>query len=364
VRILVVNAGSSSLKLRLVGDDDDVLGSEDLGPIDRVPHGDLGRALDKLGRFDAAGHRIVHGGERYRDPVVVDDDVRAELEALTALAPLHQPKSLAALDAVTGLAPGVPAVACFDTAFHATLPSAAATYAVPAEWRDDLHVRRYGFHGLSHAYAARRATAVIGHPARLVTCHLGAGASLAAVHDGRCVDTTMGFTPLEGLVMATRSGTVDPGAVLWLITHQGLDPKAVADTLEHQSGLVALAGTADMATVVDACRRGEPAATLAFDVYVHRLRAAIAAMVAGLGGLDALVFTGGVGENAPTVRATAVAGFGFLGAALDARRNDEAVGAAAAPEADITADGSSVRTLVVAAREDLEIARGVRARLR
>jgi acetate kinase len=364
MRILVANAGSSSLKLRLVGDSEEVLGAEDLRAIDRLGDGDLARALDELGDFDAVGHRIVHGGERYREPVVVEDDVRAELERLSDLAPLHQPKSLAALDAVSELAPGVPAVACFDTAFHATLPPAAATYAVPAEWRDRLRVRRYGFHGLSHAYAARRATAAVGHTGRLVTCHLGAGASLAAVHDGRCVDTTMGFTPLEGLVMATRSGTVDPGAILWLITHHGLDPKAVADTLEHESGLLALAGTADMAAVVDACRRAEPAATRALDVYVHRLRASIAAMVASLGGLDALVFTGGVGENAPTVRAAAAGGLGFLGVALDARRNDEAVGEAAAPEADVTAAGATVRTLVVAAREDLEIARGVRARLR
>jgi acetate kinase len=364
VRILVVNAGSSSLKLRLLGDDDEVLGTEDLAPVDRLSDGDLGRVLGRLGGFDAVGHRIVHGGERYREPVVVDGDVRAQLEALTDLAPLHQPKSLAALDAVTELAPDVPAVACFDTAFHATLSPAAATYAVPAEWRDRLHVRRYGFHGLSHAYAARSATAAIGDAGRVVTCHLGAGASLAAVRDGRCVDTTMGFTPLEGLVMATRSGTVDPGAVLWLITRHGLDPGAVAHTLEHESGLLALAGTSDMAAVVEACRRGEPTAKLALGVYVHRLRAAIAAMVAGLGGLDALVFTGGVGENAPTVRAAAVAGLGFLGVALDARRNDEAVGGAADPEADITAAGSSVRALVVAAREDLEIAQGVRARLR
>ncbi len=359
-----MNAGSSSLKLRLLGDDDEVLGTDDLPAIDRLGAGDLGRALEKLGRFDAVGHRIVHGGELYREPVVVEGDVRAELEALTDLAPLHQPQSLAALDAVTGLAPGVPVVACFDTAFHATLAPAAATYAVPAEWRDRLHVRRYGFHGLSHAYAARRAAARIGDTGRIVTCHLGAGASLAAVRGGRCVDTTMGFTPLAGLVMATRSGTVDPGAVLWLITRRGLDPGAVAHSLEHESGLLALAGTADMAAVVDACRRGEPAARLALDVYVHRLRAAIAAMVASLGGLDALVFTGGVGENAPTVRAAAVAGLKFLGVALDAHRNDGAIGGAAGPETDITAAGSSVRALVVAAREDLEIARGVRARLR
>jgi acetate kinase len=365
MRILVVNAGSSSLKLRLVGDEDDVLGTADLPPVDRLGDDDLAGALEKLGHFDAVGHRIVHGGERYREPVVVDDDVRAGLEALVDLAPLHQPKSLAALDAVSELAPDVPAVACFDTAFHATLPPAAATYAVPVEWRDRLHVRRYGFHGLSHAYAARRASAGAGTVGRIVTCHLGAGASLAAVRDGRCVDTTMGFTPLEGLVMATRSGTVDPGAVLWLITHHRLDPQAVAHMLEHESGLLALAGTADMAALVEACRRdGEPAARLAFDVYVHRLRAAIAAMVASLGGLDALVFTGGVGENAPTVRSAAVAGLGFLDVALDARRNAEAVGGATGPEADVTAAGSSVRALVVAAREELEIARGVRAQLR
>jgi acetate kinase len=362
VRILVVNAGSSSLKLRLLCDDDEVLGTEGLAAIDRLGHHDLARALERLGSFDATGHRIVHGGERYREPVVVDGDVRAELEALTDLAPLHQPKSLAALDAVTALAPDVPAVACFDTAFHATMPTAATTYAVPAEWRDRLHVRRYGFHGLSHAYAARRASA--GDAGRTVTCHLGAGASLAAVRGGRCVDTTMGFTPLEGLVMATRSGTVDPGAVLWLVTRHGFDPGAVVDALEHESGLLALAGSADMGAVVDARGRGEPAARLALDVYVHRLRAAIAAMVASLGGLDALVFTGGVGENAAMVRAEAAAGLRFLGIALDAQRNDEAVGAAADPEADVTAAGSSVRVLVVAAREDLEIARGVRTRLR
>ncbi len=360
----MVNAGSSTLKLRLVGDDDEALGTEDLAPVDRLADGDLGGALERLGAFDAVGHRIVHGGERYREPVIVDGDVRAELEALTDLAPLHQPKSLAALDAVTELAPDVRAVACFDTAFHATMSPAAATYAVPADWRDRLHVRRYGFHGLSHAYAARRASAAVGDPGRVVTCHLGAGASLAAVRGSRCVDTTMGFTPLEGLVMATRSGTVDPGAVLWLITHHRLDPGAVADTLEHGSGLLALAGTADMGAVVEARDAGDPTAGLAFDVYVHRLRAGIASMVAALGGLDALVFTGGVGENAPAVRAAAAAGLRFLGVALDPDRNAAAVGGAAGPEGDITAPGASARALVVGAREDLEIARGVRARLR
>jgi acetate kinase len=271
--------------------------------------------------------------------VAIDGDVEQALRELTALAPLHQPKSLAALDAVNRALPDVPAVACFDTAFHASLPEAAATYALPAEWRERWRIRRYGFHGLSHAWAARRAGA-----GRVVTCHLGAGASLAAVRDGRCVDTTMGFTPLEGLVMATRSGSVDPGLLLWLLEETGMAERDLARALEHESGLLALAGTDDMREVV---QRGG----LALDVYLHRLRAHIAAMTAALGGLDALVFTGGVGERSPEVRAGAAEGLGFLGVAVDAQRNgrgDEEIGA------------GPVRVLVVEAREDLEIARGTR----
>jgi acetate kinase len=233
----------------------------------------------------------------------------------------------------------VPAVACFDTAFHATLPEAASTYALPAEWRERWRIRRYGFHGLSHAWAASRAGG-----GRVVTCHLGAGASLAAVHDGRCVDTTMGFTPLEGLVMATRSGSVDPGLLLWLLEQTGLAERELAHALEHESGVLALAGTADMREVV--ARGG-----LALDVYLHRLRAHIAAMTAALGGLDTLVFTGGVGEHSPEVRAGAADGLAFLGVAVDPHRNargDEDIGA------------GLVRVMVVEAREDVEIARGVR----
>jgi acetate kinase len=338
LRVLVVNAGSSSLKLRLLGPDDALLGSHDLA----ADASGLEEALADLGRPDAVGHRIVHGGERFREPVVIDDDVEAALRELTALAPLHQPKSLAALGAVSAELEDVPAVACFDTAFHADLPEAASTYALPAEWRERWRIRRYGFHGLSHAWAARRAGG-----GRVVTCHLGAGASLAAVRDGRCVDTTMGFTPLEGLVMATRSGSVDPGLLLWLLEETGMAERELANALEHESGLLALAGTEDMREVV--ARGG-----LALDVYLHRLRAHIAAMAAALGGLDALVFTGGVGERSPEVRGGAADGLAFLGVALDAGRNargDEDIGTGA------------VRVLVVEAREDLEIARGVRAAL-
>jgi acetate kinase len=282
--------------------------------------------------------------------------VVGELRALTDLAPLHQPKSLAALDAVRRALPDTPAVACFDTAFHATLGPEAATYAIPRAWRERWGVRRFGFHGLSHAYAARRAAELAPGVARLVTCHLGAGASLCAVRDGRSVDTTMGFTPLEGLVMATRSGSVDPGLLLWLLEREEVSVAEAAAALEHESGLLALAGTADMREVLARESQGDAEARLALGVYVHRVRAGIAAMTAALGGVDAIVFTGGVGERAAPVREAIMAGMTFLGALIDRPGN-----AAAEGDADVSAWGAGVRTLVVSAREDLEIARQVRA---
>jgi acetate kinase len=303
------------------------------------------------------GHRIVHGGTDFGAPVVLDLDVIDELYKLVDLAPLHQPKSLAALEAVNESLPGLPAVGCFDTAFHSTLSNAAATYAVPRDWWKRLHVRRYGFHGLSHAYASRRAAQMLrrseGDGFRVVTCHLGAGASLAAVLDGRSVDTTMGFTPLEGLVMATRAGTVDPGLVLWLLEHGRMDRAALGHALEHESGLMALAGTPDMREVL---RRTDKDAQFAVEVYLHRLRSGIGAMTAALGGLDALVFTGGVGENSPPIRERAVAGLGYLGVAIDKEMNSMA-----APDADVSSERATARTLMVASREDLEIARQVRS---
>jgi acetate kinase len=358
-RILVVNAGSSSLKLRVLARGDIVDGVADLpAPRGVTDAPELEDAIRRLGAVDVVGHRIVHGGTAFSGPVRIDAGVVRRLESLTELAPLHQPKSLAALAAVTAVLPDVPAVACFDTAFHATLPPAAFTYALPPEWRKRWELRRYGFHGLSHAYASRRAAEMLGRAPqglRIVTCHLGAGASLAAVLDGQSVDTTMGFTPLDGLVMATRSGSVDPGLVLWLAEHAGMPPAELAATLERRSGLLGLAGTADMREIVAGAAAGRPEARLALDVYVHRLRGAIATMAASLGGLDALVFTGGVGERAPVVRALVADGLGFLGVGLDQGSNE------AGPEdREIGADGARVRTLVIAAREDLEIAREVR----
>jgi acetate kinase len=366
VRVLVVNAGSSSLKVRLLGPGDEVAGSADLPALRGAAAVDaaaLAGTLEGLGPVDAVGHRVVHGGTQFSGPVVVTEDVRRRLELLTDLAPLHQPKSLAALDAVGMALPGVPAVACFDTAFHAGIPEAAATFALPQEWRARWTLRRYGFHGLSHSYVSRRAAVLAAADAatfRVVTCHLGAGASLAAVRGGRSVDTTMGFTPLDGLVMATRSGSVDPGLVLWLEEHAGMPAAELAATLENRSGLLGLAGTADMREVLSRAAAGEERAVTARDVYLHRLRASIAAMTAAMDGLDALVFTGGVGEHSAEIRSRAAAGLGFLGVRIDDARN--AVGEA--DDYDITAAGAPVRAFVIAAREDLEIAAQVRATLR
>jgi acetate kinase len=365
MRIMTVNAGSSSLKLSLLDQADNVVARRAAPAVGGRFDADTVRdALAGLPAPDAVGHRVVHGGREFIAPVRLDDAVERRLRALTALAPLHQPKSLAGIDAIRGGLPGVPGVACFDTAFHATLPEAAATYAVPERWRRTYGLRRYGFHGLSHAYAARRAAQLVGAvPARLVVCHLGAGASLSAVRDGRSVDTTMGFTPLEGLVMATRSGDIDPGMLLWLVQRTDLSVTEISDALEHESGLLALAGTADMRKVIAGVEQGEPRAVLALDVYVHRLCAGVAGMAAAAGGLDALVFTGGVGEHAPEVRRRAAAGLDFLGVTVDVTANQAAAPDAedTARDAEITAAGARVRTFVIAAREDLEIAAGVRA---
>jgi acetate kinase len=353
----VVNAGSSSIKLAVVDADDRVVEGE------HVPRwgGDTEalRGFVERVEFDAVGHRVVHGGRELTEPVRIDDRVERLLREAAPLAPLHQPRALAGIGAVRGLAPDVPEVACFDTAFHAHLPAASATYALPREWRERLGIRRFGFHGLNHAYVARRTAEMLGRDLdalRTVSCHLGSGASLCAVQDGRSVDTTMGFTPLEGLVMSTRAGTIDPGIVTWLATERGMDVNEVLDGLEKRSGLLGLSEVSgDLAAVMKARDDGNADADLAVQVYLHRLVASIASMTAGMGGLDALVFTAGVGENAVAVRAEVARRLRFLGVAVD-----EAANAAATPDADVTEPGALVHTLVVAAREDLQVARETR----
>ena len=361
MRVLVVNAGSSSLKLRLLDGQDQIVASRDVeAPSGRADTKHLKAFLNGAPDVGATGHRVVHGGAEFRQSVLVTDAVLDRLRPLADLAPLHNPPALIGLEMVRNLLPGTPTVACFDTAFHATIPDEAAQYALPRWWRETWGIRRFGFHGLNHSYASRRAAQLIGRPAeelRLVTCHLGAGASLAAVAAGRSVDTTMGFTPLEGLVMATRSGSVDPGAVLWVLRHAGISADEVERILEQESGLLGLSGrSADMRVVLEAAGKGDRDAKLALDVYVHRLSAGIAAMAASLGGLDGLAFTGGVGEGSALIRARACDRLAFLGVELDNDRND-AIGD---NDAELSSSDARVRVLVVRAREDLEIAREVR----
>ena len=360
MRVLVVNAGSSSLKLRLLGPDDEPLAERDLPPVDHAgTKDDVRRFLDDAGGVDAVGHRVVHGGSEFRESVLLDDPVLTRLRKVSELAPLHNPPALSAVDLARALLSQVPHVACFDTAFHATIPEGAAVYAIPREWTEERGVRRYGFHGLSHAYAAGRAAELLGRlpeGLRVVTCHLGAGASLAAVSSGRSVDTTMGFTPLEGLVMSTRSGSVDPGALLWLQRSAGISSEDMERVLEMESGMLALSGTADMAEVMRRIEEGDERAGLAVDVYVHRLRGAIAAMAASMGGVDAIAFTGGVGEGSARIRSEACDGLRFLGVALDRAKNRPVT----AEDADLSEDGAQVRVVLVHAREDLEIAAEVR----
>jgi acetate kinase len=297
---------------------------------------------------EAVAHRVVHGGRRFGVATRIDDGVIEELEQLSELAPLHNRPALAAIERARHGLPDVPHVAVFDTVFHRTMPPEAATYAVPRRWREEWEVRRYGFHGLSVQWAAERVRVP-----RLVVCHLGGGCSVSAVLDGRSVETTMGFSPLEGVPMATRAGSIDPEIVLYLLRHELLSPEEIEDALERESGLYGLSGTSGRVEVLEGST--DPDARLALDVFVHRVAGAVGAMAVALGGLDALVFTAGVGENVPSIRERVCERVGFLGVRLDGAAN-----AAARPDADVAASDSSVRIVVLRAREDLVAARSAR----
>jgi acetate kinase len=322
--VLVVNAGSTSLKLDLVS------ASETSRRIDSYA------ALD--GDVAAVGHRIVHGGARFKSPVVIDEAVEHEIADLALIAPLHNTPALEALGEARRVLPDIPHVAVFDTAFHSSIPDEAAVYAIPRRWTEDWGVRRFGFHGLSVQWSAERVKAP-----RLVVCHLGGGCSVTAVLDGRSVDTSMGFTPLEGVPMAARSGSVDPGALLFLLREKFLTLEELDHALEHESGLKALGGLESR---------------LGLAVYTHRIAATVAAMASALGGLDALVFTAGVGENVSAVRAEVCRRLAFLEIELDTAANESAI-----PDAEIAAPASAVRVAVIQAREEVVVARAVRALL-
>jgi acetate kinase len=365
--ILVLNAGSSTLKATLFAMDTptepaprwDALSTWNDGDdreeaivatLETLPHA--------LRMIERVGHRVVHGGPRFQETVRVDTVVMDALLALAPLAPAHNPAAVAGMRAVRRvLGARLPQYAVFDTAFHRTLPDVAAIYPGPYAWTE-RGIRRYGFHGISHASCAERAAALLGRPLgalRLITCHLGSGCSLAAIRDGHSVDTTMGLTPLDGLMMGTRSGAVDPGILLYLLRNDGIGADELERVLTQESGLKGISGiSGDLREVQAAADRGEGRAALALEIFVHRLRAGIAAQRASLDRLDALVFTGGIGEHSAPVREAVCAGLEFLGVRLDPERNADG-----APDRAIDHATSAVKILVIAAQENAAIAREV-----
>ncbi len=372
-RVLVLNCGSSSLKWQVVDPQaGDAVASgqvERIGQDGAADHeAALQEVLDDLEEGEgglaglglvAVAHRVVHGGERFSGPVRIDDDVVAEIRDLARLAPLHNPAAVLGIEAARRRLGELPHVGVFDTAFHRTLPARAATYAVPRAWREEHGVRRYGFHGTSYAHVSRAAAELLGSAAdavNLVVLHLGNGASAAAVEGGRSVDTSMGLTPLEGLVMGTRSGDVDPAIFGHLERTAGLGAQEVQDALQRQSGMRALAGDSDLREVHRRAGAGDAEAALALDVYCHRIRRYVGAFMAVLGRTDAIVFTAGVGEHDAEVRRRALAGLEPLGIRLDEARN----GAAGEDARVISAQDSPVAVLVVPTDEELEMARQAR----
>lgn len=310
--------------------------------------------MSQPSEIDVVGHRVVHGGQEYRESVVITEDVKQAIARLADLAPAHNPANLEGIEAISQHLGAITQVAVFDTAFHSHLPDAAAIYPGPYEWVEQ-GIRRYGFHGISHQYCAARAARILGRDlasVRLITCHLGNGCSLAAIQNGRSIDTTMGFTPLDGLMMGTRSGAVDPGILIHLLQQSDDSVEKLDNVLNRASGLRGISGVSnDMRQIREAISQGNSRAQLAWDIYVHRLRSYIGAMLASLGGLDALVFTAGVGENTPDIRAAACEAFGFLGLKLDDEKN-----AHKPVDIDIATPDSAVRVLVIHTEEDWEIA--------
>ncbi len=312
-------------------------------------------AVTSHAEIDVVGHRVVHGGPKYEEPVLLTPEVRAEIAKVSAFAPLHNRAELEGMEVIEKLLGPVPQVAVFDTGFHRRMPQAAAVYPGPYQWFE-RGIHRYGFHGINHQYCAARAAQLLRRDVnslKLVSCHLGNGCSLAAIRDGHSIDTTMGFTPLEGLMMGTRSGSIDPGILTYLMREGRLQAQEIDDVLNKESGLLGISGiSGDMREVLVSMKQNHPRAKLAFDIYVHRLQAGIGAMVAVLGGVDGLIFTAGVGENSVEVREAACNKLGFLGLRLD-----EAANAQRSPDRDIATPDSAIRVLIIRAQEDWAIAK-------
>jgi len=312
-------------------------------------------ALTSLTNIDVVGHRVVHGGPKYEGPVSLTPEVRAGIAKVSDFAPLHNRAELEGMELTERLLSGVPQIAVFDTGFHRRMPLAAVVYPGPYQWFEQ-NIRRYGFHGINHQYCAARAARLLGRDVnslKLITCHLGNGCSLAAIREGHSIDTTMGFTPLEGLMMGTRSGSIDPGILTYLMRQGRLQSEEIDDVLNKESGLLGISGiSGDMREIIAAMKRGHSRAKLAFDIYIHRLQAGIGAMIAVLGGVDALIFSGGVGENSAQVRNAACKQLVFLGLKLEDAANEQLT-----PDRDIAAPDSTVRVLIIRAQEDWAIAK-------
>jgi acetate kinase len=311
--------------------------------------------IKSLSEIDAVGHRMVHGGEKFNKSVILTDEVLKEFEKCSDLAPLHNPANLKGVNAVKELMPGLPQVGVFDTAFHQTMPPKAYMYAIPFELYEKYGIRRYGFHGTSHRYVSARACEFLGIPAegtKMVTCHVGNGGSIAAVVDGKCIDTSMGLTPLEGLVMGTRAGDIDGGAVTFIEKKLGLDADGMSDLLNKKSGVAGITGgSSDMRDVENAAKNGDERAKLAQDMYFYRIKKYIGAYAAAMGGLDVVVFTAGVGENQVSMRSEVCKDMEFLGIKFDEEKNK-----VRGEEAIISADDSKVKVVVIPTDEELMIA--------
>lgn len=366
MRILVLNAGSSSLKGAVVETD---TGSRlATASVERIDEGDraaaLSSLLDQLDDTDAiaaVGHRVVHGGTSFSEAVAIDDEVEATIESLSPLAPLHNPANLAGIRAARALLPNLPHVAVFDTAFHSSLPRRASTYALPADRSAAHGIRRYGFHGPSHAAVARRAASHLDcevEDLRLITLHLGNGASACAIEFGRSIETSMGLTPVEGLVMGTRAGDVDAGALLAIARAEGLDLDGIDNLVNRQSGLAGLSGVGnDLRDIERRAAEGDDRCRLALSVFAHRVRKYIGAYAAVLGGVDAIVFTGGIGENSASMRHRTARNLGFLGARLDEDKNRDAAVSEDVQTVEISTNSARCRLLVIKTDEEGEIAR-------
>lgn len=312
------------------------------------------KVINQVSEINVVGHRVVHGGEDYRHPVIVTEEVKKAIADFSNIAPIHNPAALQGIEAIEESLGDIPQVAVFDTGFHATLPDAAAIYPGPYEWVEK-GIRRYGFHGISHQYCSARAAQILGRDLaslRIITCHLGNGCSLAAVKNGRSIDTTMGFTPLDGLMMGSRCGSIDPGILIYLLRQSHYSIEELDNVLNKASGLRGISGvSSDLPEVIEAIAQGNERAQLAWDIYVHRLRAGIGAMLTSLGGLDALVFTAGVGEKSPGIRQAVCEGFGFLGLKIDALKNQQQP-----IDENIATPDSAVDVLVIKTQEDWAIA--------